>query len=56
MQFEYKSAPTEGSPFHISFVDAIGPVNISFYVDDKLINTTTCTDPPCHEMIWVCFI
>lgn len=51
MRIQHTSKPREGSRVRISVVDARGPVQIRFYVGRKLIHSSQCPDPPCHEWI-----
>ncbi len=53
MEIEVFSQPVAGEGFNFRVTGGTRPTHIEVYIDRRLVLDTECTDPPCHEMVFI---
>jgi hypothetical protein len=53
MYLTYGSNPIAGELFSVNTTDVEGAARLSWYLDDELVKTTECQDPPCYDEIYL---
>ena len=53
MQLGYNNLPQAGQAFHLSVIDYVGKVYLSWYIDKILVSKSECEDPPCYVLLLI---
>ncbi len=53
MEIEVFSQPMAGERFNFRITGGTRPTYIEVYINRRLVMETECSDPPCHEMVFI---
>lgn len=53
MRIDASEPPSPGEYFRFTVRDGIGETQVEVLVNDTLIHSAGCPDPPCHDLVMV---
>ena len=53
LRFGFNESPTAGQKFSVAVTDVDSMVTLTWYVDDDVIRSIECPDPPCHDDVYL---